>query len=347
MKFSICIPQFNRIDYLLKSLDELQGQNFSNFEVVISDDCSTDDTTIRIQEYRASSKFPITYFKFDANEGYDRNLRKSLELASGDYCFVLGNDDTLSHSKVLMDLEKFLIENNLPDLGYCNYKEYSNHNIVTSRALKTDIIGTGPEIGLRHYSCFSFVAGLIFKKSTFDKFNSDKFDKSIYAQIALALNMICNGAILFSIDEIWVKKDITIGQNEKSNSYLDFINKSYLKIKPSDGGLKSVIKVLTTVLSENNQLLPKYKNYIFSKILFSTYPYWILDYKKNKATPAAIGLYLGLIPHRIHEFSSMTFRQRMKFSVGFQLVSLFAFLLPSFIFFKYKEQIYSWVKKTF
>jgi hypothetical protein len=270
-----------------------------------------------------------------------------LELASGDYCFVLGNDDTLSHSKVLMDLEKFLIENNLADLGYCNYKEYSNHNIVTSRALKTDIIGTGPEIGLRHYSCFSFVAGLIFKKSTFDKFNSDKFDKSIYAQIALALNMICNGAILFSIDEIWVKKDITIGQNEKSNSYLDFINKSYLKIKPSDGGLKSVIKVLTTVLSENNQLLPKYKNYIFSKILFSTYPYWILDYKKNKATPAAIGLYLGLIPHRIHEFSSMTFRQRMKFSVGFQLVSLFAFLLPSFIFFKYKEQIYSWVKKTF
>ena len=73
MKISICIPQFNRIEYLIKSLDELQDQRYSDFEVVISDDCSQDDTTNQIKEYLKSSKYPITYFRFDRNQGYDRN----------------------------------------------------------------------------------------------------------------------------------------------------------------------------------------------------------------------------------------------------------------------------------
>lgn len=347
MKISICIPQYNRIEYLIKSLDELQDQSYTDFEVVISDDCSQDETTNQIQEYLKSSKYPITYFKFDQNQGYDRNLRKSMELAVGDYCFVLGNDDTLSHSHVLRDLIDFLVKNNLPDLGFCNYQEYSNDKIVTRRALESKIIGSGPDIGIKNYSCFSFVAGLIFKKSTFEQYNTEIFDKSIYAQIALALNMICNGAILFSINESWVKKDITIGNDEKSNSYRDFINRSYTKIKPADGGLKSVINVLSKVLDQNKMLTSERKNYIFSKILFSTYPFWILDYKRNKATPAAIGLYLGLMPHQINEFAQLNILQKVKFTIGFQIISLVSFLIPSVVFFKYKEQIYTWAKKVF
>lgn len=347
MKISICIPQYNRIEYLIKSLDELQNQSYSDFEVVISDDCSQDDTILLIQEYVKSSKYPITYFRFGQNQGYDRNLRKSIELAIGDYCFVLGNDDTLSNSQVLYDLKDFLDKNNFPDIGFCNYHEYSNDKIVTRRALESRIIGKGPDIGLKNYSCFSFVAGLIFKKSTFDQFNTDIFDKSIYAQIALSLNMICNGAILFSIKESWVKKDITVGNDEKSNSYRDFINRSYAKIQPIDGGLKSVINVLSKVLDQNKLLTDKRKNYIFSKIIFSTYPFWILDYKRNNATPAAIGLYLGLMPHRIEQFAQLNIFQKVKFTVGFQIISLVSFLIPSVVFFRYKEQIYTWAKKVF
>ncbi len=347
MKISICIPQFNRIEYLIKSLDELQDQSYSDFEVVISDDCSQDDTTNQIKEYLKFSKYPITYFRFNQNQGYDRNLRKSLELAVGDYCFILGNDDTLSHRHVLSDLNDFLVNNNLPDLGFCNYQEYSNENIVTRRALASKIIGSGPDIGLKNYSCFSFVAGLIYKKSTFDKYNTEIFDKSIYTQIALALNMICNGAILFSINESWVKKDIMIGNDEKSNSYRDFINRSYTKIKPADGGLKSVINVLSKVLDHKKMLTYERKDYIFSKILFSTYPFWVLDYKRNKATPAAIGLYLGLMPHRIKQFAQLNIFQKFKFTIGFQVISLVSFMIPSVVFFRYKEQIYTWAKKVF
>jgi glycosyltransferase involved in cell wall biosynthesis len=348
MKFSICIPQYNRINFLKQSLDILDGQNHSNFEVIISDDCSSDNTEDVISVLKTSYTFPILYHRFESNQGYDRNLRKSLELASGEYCFVLGNDDALAHKEVLSQLERFLKENEFPDLGFCNYCEYSNELKFTRRTLSTGIIGKGPDIALKNYSCFSFVAGLIFKKSTFDRFNTNLFDKSIYTQIALAMNMICNNAVLFSVDEVWVRKDIVIsnaGEEIKSNSYLDFINRKWSTIKPADGGLKSVINVLCTVLESNNLLTNKRLDYIFGKILFNTYPYWVIDYKYNKATPASVELFLGLQPWRINHFNKMSLLLRSKYLFCFQLVSVIAFLTPSSFFFKFKEQIYIWIKR--
>jgi glycosyltransferase involved in cell wall biosynthesis len=347
MKFSICIPQYNRIEYLLKSLEEIKFQNYKNFEVIISDDCSKDDTNERILEFSKNCNFAIKYFQFKENQGYDRNLRKSMELASGEYCFVLGNDDTLAHANVLLELNEFLVNHSYPDVGYCNYSEFSNPSNITRRAIGSSVLGKGPEIGLKHYSCFSFVAGLIFKKSIFDIYNTSKFDKSIYAQIALALHMVCNGAILFSIDKIWVKKDIVIGQCMKSNSYRDVINRSWSKIIIVDGGLKSVIKVLTSVLDDNEMLNKRRLNYIFSKVLLSTYPFWVFDYKQNGATPAALGLYLGLLPWRIDEYNRLSSFQKVKIIFCYQCASVLAFVIPSVFFFKIKESFYTWVKKVF
>lgn len=154
--------------------------------------------------------------------------------------------------------------------------------------------------------------------------------------------MICNNAVLFSIDEVLVRKDIIIsneGEEIKSNFYHDFINRKWSDIIPADGGLKSVICVLCTILKSNNLLTGQRLNYIFGKIHFTTYPYWELDYKYNKATPASIGLYLGLQPWKINQFNKMRFILKAKFIIGFQLVSLVAFLMPSKLFFKFKEQI--------
>lgn len=167
MKFSICIPQYNRIEYLIKSLDELQDQTYSNFEVIISDDCSKDNTQEVINDIKSSYSFPIIYHRFESNQGYDRNLRKSMELATGDYCFVLGNDDTLAHNQVLSQLEHFLKENDFQDLGFCNYCEYLDASKITRRALSTGIIGKRQDIALKNYSSFSFAAGLVFKKIYF------------------------------------------------------------------------------------------------------------------------------------------------------------------------------------
>ncbi len=345
MKISICIPQYNRVEYLIKNLDIIGKQNHQNFDVIISDDCSTDDTKVRISEYKSRSGLSINYFRFDQNQGYDRNLRKSLELATGDYCFILGNDDTLAYDDVLSNLEKFLIANQLPDIGFCNYCDFLDPQTVTSRAFNTGIVGTGVDTAILYYSSFSFVGGIIIKKSTFEKYNTAVYDKSIFAQIALTLHMISNGAVLFSIREVWVKKDITVDNGIKSNSYRDVINRSWRNIRPVDGGLKSVVNVLVRVLNENKALTAARLNYIFYKILLNTYPYWILDYKYNKATPAAIGLFLGLKPWTFDEFHLLSFCKRFKFVVAFYIVSIVAFMTPSHVFFIFKERVYAWLKK--
>jgi hypothetical protein len=84
--------------------------------------------------------------------------------------------------------------------------------------------------------------------------------------------MVCNGAVMFCINESWVRKDITIENGKKSNSYLDVLNQSYFKIKAGDAGLKSVIHVLYQVLQQNQMLTTKRQKRIFNKIILTTYP---------------------------------------------------------------------------
>jgi glycosyltransferase involved in cell wall biosynthesis len=347
MKFSICIPQFNRINYLKLSLDILGGQNHSNFEVIISDDCSTDNTEEVIAELKDSYNFPIIYHRFELNQGYDRNLRKSMELATGDYCFILGNDDTLAHSDVLLHLELFLKENDLPDLGFCNYCEYSDSKEITRRAVNTGKIGTGLAVALKYYSCFSFVAGIIIKRSCFLVENTNIYDKSIYSQIGLAVQCVLNGSMLFSINEIWVYKDITLhseGILQKSNSYRDFINRNWFAIKKADGGLISVINVIVMVLKEKNMYNKSTLIFVLNRVLFRTYPYWILDYKFHDALPSAIGLYIGLNPLRNPYFNDLTNYQKFVLLTKYHGISCVLFLFPSKLFFTLQHRLYHLIK---
>ena len=101
MKISICIPQYNRINYLLRSLAIIERQTYPNIEISISDDCSTDNTVDEIRKLIPKYKFPIVFDKNEQNLGYDRNYRKCIEMASGDYALVIGNDDSLVNDNAI------------------------------------------------------------------------------------------------------------------------------------------------------------------------------------------------------------------------------------------------------
>jgi len=347
MRVSICIPQYNRIEFLLKSLSIIANQSYANIEIVISDDASSDHTEDAIKDFKSTYKYPILYHRFDSNQGYDRNLRKSIELASGDYCFVLGNDDTLFNNHVIEHFVSLLERYNFPDLGFCNYIEEAKNGEPLLRASQTKLLGTGPLVALKYYSCFSFVAGIFFKKKIFDQFNTDKFDKSIYAQIALASTMIASGAELFAINECMVLKDIGTGQNNaiKSNSYRDQLIRKWRDFKIVDGGLASVIKVLFDVFSATNTLNNKILVSIYRKIYRTTLPFWILDYKLNKAFPNAVGLFFGLAPWKNVSFQHLSWHSKVEILLTYLLMSLSSLILPAHWVLKYKHKLYALVKK--
>ena len=344
MKISICIPQYNRINYLLKSLTIIEQQTYANIEIVISDDCSTDETEIKIIELAKTYKYPIIFSKNEKNEGYDRNYRKCIELATGEYAFLIGNDDSTYGESGIAFLVNFLEQNNYPDVGFCNMIEERTNNTYVQRASATKVLGNGADIATKYYSCFSFVGGLIYKKSVFDKFNTDKYDGSIYAQMYLGMLMIASGSSLFSIKEPLVLKDLLL-EGKFRNSYRDRIAKKWKDYKVVDGGLPSVMNVLINALSDAGSLTQKRIIYIFKRMYSVTYPHWIIDYKENKAVPEAIGLIVGMNPARNKNFGLLVWYNKASIYLIYGLGSFAALITPVFLFKKIKKNLYQYFKK--
>jgi len=95
IKLSICIPTYNRAQFLTTTLESVISQANDEVEIVISDNASTDSTKSLIDKFR--KRFSrITYFRQSENIGFDRNILKAVELAKGHYCWLLGSDDALA-----------------------------------------------------------------------------------------------------------------------------------------------------------------------------------------------------------------------------------------------------------
>jgi glycosyltransferase involved in cell wall biosynthesis len=346
MKISICIPQYNRAKLLEKALRMLENQTYDDIEIVVSDDCSQDDTIERITELAKTFRYPIILGTNEKNTGYDRNYRKCIELATGDYAFVIGNDDTILDNDSIEYLVDFLEKNNYPDIGYCNYVEEKDQSFVVERARSTKVHGSGIDIAIRHYNGFSFVGGLIYKKEAFNKFNTDKHDGSIYSQMYMGLVMIGSGCKLFTIQRPLVLKDL---HNEDGSFrwsyYRDGLPKKWKDFKLMDGGLPSVANVLISATQdalgrEDKKLAFK----ILKRVYSITYPFWIVQYKKYGSLPAAVGLVRGINPRKSINWVKINNFQKIKLFSIYLLVSIIGLATPVFIFDRFERYLQKRVK---
>jgi glycosyltransferase involved in cell wall biosynthesis len=91
---SICIPTFNRAQCLAELLDSIVEQGTPDVEVVVSDDASSDNTAEVIANYK--SRLPrVKFLQQPWNIGLDRNFLAAVDNASGDYVWLMGDDDKL------------------------------------------------------------------------------------------------------------------------------------------------------------------------------------------------------------------------------------------------------------
>ena len=89
---TIGIPVFNGEKYVRKAIDSVLAQTFSDFNCIISDNGSTDQTEIICKEYEKKDK-RITYVRHKKNEGPDFNFRFVLSKAKSKYFVWLAYDD--------------------------------------------------------------------------------------------------------------------------------------------------------------------------------------------------------------------------------------------------------------
>lgn len=92
-RVSIGLPVYNGERYLAAALDSLLAQSYSDFELIISDNASTDRTAAICEEYvRRDGR--VRYFRENHNTGGARNHNRVIELASGQYFKWAAHDDT-------------------------------------------------------------------------------------------------------------------------------------------------------------------------------------------------------------------------------------------------------------
>ena len=96
---TIGMPTFNGAQFLAQSLDSLLNQDYPNIELVISDNCSTDETESIARSYAAAHP-QIRYERSPVNRGSAANFTRVLELATGPY-FVFAADHDLWHPSFL------------------------------------------------------------------------------------------------------------------------------------------------------------------------------------------------------------------------------------------------------
>lgn len=94
---SICIPVYNGAAYIDETLHYALDQTYKNIEVIISDNCSTDNTVDLIKKYNDSR---IKLFVNEKNEGLVYNFKKVFTYASGKYLSFLGADDGMDLTAV-------------------------------------------------------------------------------------------------------------------------------------------------------------------------------------------------------------------------------------------------------
>lgn len=104
--FSIILPTYNRADYLPRAVCSVLAQHYNNFEFIIIDDGSSDNTAKIIKKYAKKDK-RIRYVKNEKNGGLVYSLNKGLELAKGKYITRLDDDDYL-FPEFFMEYVKFI-----------------------------------------------------------------------------------------------------------------------------------------------------------------------------------------------------------------------------------------------
>ena len=93
-QFTIFTPTYNRAHTLSRVYKSLKSQTYHNFEWLIIDDGSTDETRKLIESYQRDSSFPIIY-NYQNNEGKYKAYNKALSLARGELMITLDSDDAL------------------------------------------------------------------------------------------------------------------------------------------------------------------------------------------------------------------------------------------------------------
>lgn len=177
---SIIVVTYNSAKYVLETLESAKAQTYKNIELIISDDCSTDDTVEICRSWITENKSRFTNTKlitFEENTGIPANFNRGLFAAQGEWVKFIAGDDLLLPDCVLQNIK---FASNGPYLDILVSQKYIFECQNDKRIIKS-ISPTSPgELKLFELpackqfeflltSSFNFASSVFFNKSIFEK----------------------------------------------------------------------------------------------------------------------------------------------------------------------------------
>jgi glycosyltransferase involved in cell wall biosynthesis len=178
---SIIVPNYNHEKYLKQRLESVFNQTYTNFEVVLLDDCSNDKSRAILSEYAQNSKVSYCVFN-EGNSGSPfRQWQKGINLAKGDYIWIAESDDFCELNFVSIIMES-LVEDSSIGLGYCQTLDVDEKGLPLFQRIEytqrfqpniweNDFVMPGQQFVESHLSIFNVIpnaSAVIFKKNTID-----------------------------------------------------------------------------------------------------------------------------------------------------------------------------------
>lgn len=90
---SVLIPSYNNAQYLEQCLSSVFNQTYTNWEIIIVDDCSTDNSFAIYDKYQSNDRIHIFYN--EENQGCGFTKKRCIDNANGEICMFLDSDDAL------------------------------------------------------------------------------------------------------------------------------------------------------------------------------------------------------------------------------------------------------------
>ena len=163
-KISVIVAVYNTQDYIDKCLDSLVNQSYENIEIIVIEDCSTDNSKEVLKKYENNKKCIISYNEKNSGLSYSRN--KGMKLSTGDYLGFIDSDDYVDeyYFEKLMNA----IINNQAEVAVCDMKLVYEEN--DSYQLSRCFDGDFNTLSVVNNGLAASACNKLFKKSLITKY---------------------------------------------------------------------------------------------------------------------------------------------------------------------------------
>lgn len=344
--FSICIPQYNRTEFLILACRSFASQTFRDFEICISDDCSTDGKAEELVSYLRGSGLRFVYHRNAANLRYDGNLRSAIGRSCGRYCLLMGNDDGLAGPTSLANLHRALEAYGRPAVALCNYVELSSGRVYR-RITETRRQDGGPALAARLFRSYSFVSGVILDGQAARAASTTDVDGSEMYQMYLATRLVAGGGSFLGIDQVHIEKDLHV-ESATVDSYrqkpVDQPSRLMKRHLPMGRLLEVVGRGMASFTTKQELGRHLYRSAL--TLYLFTVPFWGIEYRRVQTWRYAAGILLAMSPSDLDKGGWLSLRSRFVLWLVYAATSAAALLVPIRIFDWLQPRLYQLAKRS-